>query len=93
MLRNCKKEKDSSEGTYPRKLKRLAVVMPFTNHHFLRTRENLLRWGEFFPCDQDKEYSKYVDFILYHNNKLGSESEKLQKLNELQDILVNISIM
>jgi hypothetical protein len=91
MLRRCKKEKDSQMATYPRKLKKVAIVMPFTNHHFLRTKENLLRWQEFYPCDEDKKYSEQIDFVLYYNNKLGSDLESQQKLNELHNVLVYVT--
>lgn len=93
MIKKCKRDKDecksNSQVSYPRKYKKLAIIMPFTKKHTLRTRENLMKWGELFPCDAGKSYAPYIDFILYYNRELGPTLEEHQRvIDDLKIVLV-----
>ena len=91
MLRNCKKERDSCNSNieFPRRFKRVAIIIPFTSRQTLRTRENLMRWGEMFPCDLKKSYKGEIDLIFYTNKRLGTtQLEHEQVIQELMSLLV-----
>lgn len=96
MIKNCKRDKTecSKNGlTYPRKYKRLTVVMPFTQKHILRTKENLEKWGNLFPCEASKGYAVNIDFILYYNMKLGTTTqEHEQNIKDIISVLVCLNI-